>query len=446
MSSSSLSVGISIVRSVAGVGILAMPYALRQAGYVPATVLFVLVWGMSTRTMIQVCQCALALNRSMTPFIAFDGHSSLGSTNLLSFDPKTELIYNDDGEDDVVTIVEICAKAFGKTRGTIFALGALLPAQWVVAVNYMIFLGDNTSRAFLGNISSESILLCVTLVLCLLCAPRSTEALVYTSLFGNVAFVSGFGIILYYALFQHSSVAQNMSAFQGINGSFEAYGILIFGFSAHAEALAVLTSASSTARRNIGNIILTVQTFLLALFLIFSFSVYAAFGNATQAITFDNLPQSNVLIQTVRICMTLMVATTYPLTMAPFFQVIEESFVDAGDTCTRISSRSFIIFTTLAGAYLCGHSFGPVVALGGGVGAILVFVIPPICHSVMFPAENRGTWSKWANLLTGLVGGIGGLLFSLLGGFYDITSHGSTHPSLSPQAPLTTLLSLKNIH
>ena len=65
MSATPTAVFISFFKSVAGSGVLAMPYCFMRAGAIPSVVLVVLVWMATVREIQQLCTIAMELEGTM---------------------------------------------------------------------------------------------------------------------------------------------------------------------------------------------------------------------------------------------------------------------------------------------------------------------------------------------------------------------------------------------
>eukprot|EP00760_Papus_ankaliazontas_P002946 PhM_4_TR11342/c0_g1_i1/m.55669/K14209/SLC36A, PAT; solute carrier family 36 (proton-coupled amino acid transporter) len=426
MTSSPLSVGVSIFRGTIGCGILAMPYCIRKAGLIPSLFLFVFVCAITTYTTVILVKSALFFQRCVSSPGASPTSSAKQTRNndfgtfqdrchaddpdgtedalemhahhshhhsepdVHSRPPERRYdIDDEEDEDNVVTYSMLCTAAFGNPFGKHISWLALLPTQWIVCVTFLVFVVTNSADLT----ENHQLALVVTAVLeCILVIPRSTSYLAFTSLFGNIAFAASIGCVLYYTLVEKtlSHAEGNITMVGRSTGIAEAFGILVFGFSAYAETLGVLSSANSKARRSMPRIVTGVLFSVLVLCLTFSIIVAAAFGKSTAENTLDNLPHNkrSMILFLVRTSMSFVMVCTFPLVIFPVFHVVETTLLDPQHTATRLASRWLIVWSTAFVAYLFGNRFGPATAIGGGFGAILGYVLPPMFDLIIYPRET----------------------------------------------------------
>eukprot|EP00759_Apiculatamorpha_spiralis_P058695 PhF_6_TR9261/c0_g1_i2/m.14695/K14209/SLC36A, PAT; solute carrier family 36 (proton-coupled amino acid transporter) len=409
MSTSPVSVGVNLFKAIVSSTLLAMPYCVMRAGLIPALILFAVIWTVNLRTTIHVARCAVFLTSLMSPRKVKRGFDY--STEHLDSPRRLGLgkeLYEDDSHDDnVVSYMQLCTQTFGEKLGKYVAWSSILPCQWSAGVSYLIFLGLNTSNAVQEHfsISPNVVIVIMTGVHCLMCAPKSASYLTYTAVFGNLAMALGLSLILYYAIFSHGvKFKENVKMWGTMDGTFEAFGILILCFSAQPETLGVLSAANQTAREYIARIIFAVQFLILSLFGTFSVIVYASFGGDTKAIAFDNLPPSDSIVKLVRMSMTVMVAASYPFVLFPVFHVFETTMIDADNVTSRLTTRWTIIITTGLIAMLCGNHFAPVTALCGAISCVVAFVLPPIFHLVIRqPTRGLSRLGDYVALVGGVI-------------------------------------------
>jgi len=371
LTGSPVEVSINLLKCVVTCAVLEMPYCASRAGVVPAAAVCCIVYVITVRTTTQVATCAALISSTQTAPARSYGGLTVQEARVLGLD-------GDDDSDDVVSYMQLCHAAFGERVGDYIAWGSIMPCQWFGGLTAMVFLGQNTSSMLEGHIQPGSLTLLLTTIQFALCAPRSTGYLAYTSLFGNVAFVLGVGTMMYYALCVHGVHLDDMETYGTVHGTMEAFGIIIFSFSAQAEMLGILSSANANAKRIIGKIILYVQTAILVIFLGFSYAVYAAYGSSTKAIAFDMLPEGSYFVRIVRLLMTLMVTMSYPLVVFPLFHVFETTVIDPGDVWSRTIVRWTIILTNgIVAATFVDH-FATITAISGGFAAVVAFILPPL--------------------------------------------------------------------
>ena len=411
LTGSPFEVSVNLLKCVVTCAVLTMPYCVARAGVIPTAVVCCLVYVISVRTTTQVATCAALITSTMTAPARSFGGLSAQEARVLGLD-------GDDDCDDIVSYMQLCHATFGKRTGDYIAWASIMPCQWFGGLTAMVFLGQNTSSMLDGNIQPGSVTLLLMTLQFAMCAPRSTGYLAYTSLFGNVAFACGVGTMTYHALMIHGVKADEMEPYGTIPGAMEAFGIIIFSFSAQAEMLGVLSSANASARRNIGKIIIYVQSVILVVFLGFAYVVYAAYGSTTKPIAFDNLPEGSYFVRIVRLLMTVMVTTSYPLIVFPLFHVFETTVIDPGDIWSRLIVRWTIILTNgIVGAYLVDR-FASITAISGGFAAVVAFILPPMFSIALMQRTGIvGNVADYGAIVIGVIA----LVMSVVGGIMGLS-------------------------
>eukprot|EP00009_Paramoeba_aestuarina_P002781 CAMPEP_0201522010 /NCGR_PEP_ID=MMETSP0161_2-20130828/16405_1 /ASSEMBLY_ACC=CAM_ASM_000251 /TAXON_ID=180227 /ORGANISM="Neoparamoeba aestuarina, Strain SoJaBio B1-5/56/2" /LENGTH=374 /DNA_ID=CAMNT_0047920759 /DNA_START=261 /DNA_END=1385 /DNA_ORIENTATION=+ len=309
----------------------------------------------------------------------------------------------------------------------------VIPCQWIASVAYIIFVAANSAPIFSDTMNPRYMTLVMTVVELFLCMPKSTGHLSFSSAFGNVAFFSGTGAMLIYSIAIKGLKASNVRAFTSAKGAFEAFGILVFAFAAHTETLAVMAAATGKGRRKFPYLVFLAFLLALTVFVGFSFCVYAAFGDATDAVFFLNLPNDNVILNILRLCVSLMLVCGYPLLAYPIFQAYEPAGSAKEEGAVHASKweivftrkflwrtlwRWLVIISNGLVAALVTDGFGPVSTIGGGLTAATSFILPPIFH-ILMRKRAIPKWSYGLDVVIMLMGIIGGVL-SIVTGIYTL--------------------------
>eukprot|EP00759_Apiculatamorpha_spiralis_P044551 PhF_6_TR41529/c0_g2_i1/m.62916 len=162
MSSSPTAVGLNLFKSIAGIGVLALPYCYMKAGIVYSVFLTALVWLMSLRTTIQLCSSAINME---------------GTLMFLRSSRRLSVVVVDH---ESISFHQLCTSAFGESYGGALAWGALVPPQFFVAVSYLVFIGHNSPWIW----DPQRVIAAAAVIEMILCIPYSTEYLKYTSAIG----------------------------------------------------------------------------------------------------------------------------------------------------------------------------------------------------------------------------------------------------------------------
>ena len=438
MTNSSAGLFLGIFKGVAGSGVLAMPWCMMRAGWVASILLVLVVWAATVRTIVQVCRCAIQITPKST------------AKPMLVTVPETET--EPEPQDDSLVNKLLCAlrvrKSSKKPKGPKEKLDPIgygqlmdaafqnekagfwiswlcvIPCQWIAAVAYVIFVAANSAPIFSDTLSPRYMTLAMTLIELALCMPKGTKHLSFSSAFGNVAFFCGTGAMLVYSIAVQGLKWSNVRAFTNARGVFEAFGILVFAFAAHTETLAIMASATGRGRQKFPYLVFLAFLLALTVFVGFSFCVYAAFGDATNAVFFLNLPNDNVVLNILRLSVSLMLVCGYPLLVYPIFHAYEPpgstKAPDANHTSKwhivftknfmwRTLWRWLIIISSGVIAAFVTDGFGPVSTIGGGFTAATSFILPPMFH-ILMSAYPIPKWSYALDIVIVLMGVVGGFL------------------------------------
>lgn len=230
--------------------------------------------------------------------------------------------------------------------------------------------------------------------------------------------------MLIYSIVVQGMKWSNVRAFTSVKGAFEAFGILVFAFAAHTETLAIMAAATGRGRQKFPYLVFLAFLVALIVFAGFSFCVYAAFGDATNAVFFLNLPNDNVVLNIIRLSVSLMLVCGYPLLVYPIFHSYEPpgstkdpdathtskwSIVFTKNFVWRTLWRWLIIISNGFVAAFVTDGFGPVSTIGGGFTAATSFILPPMFH-ILMRQQAIPRWSYGLDSAIVLMGVIGGIL------------------------------------
>ena len=402
----------NFMKSLVGAGVLALPYAILRAGVVPSLFLLAVIWAVSVVTTLQLCTSAMALDRQLHPPIM----SPASTKRLWAEKERLASTSHAEGEDDVVSYMQLSMATFGESVGAIVAWVGLIPSQWVIGASFQIFINVNVSVAL--GVSVGHVSIATTIIGSLMCVPRTMDYLAYTSTFGNFAFVVSVGCIVGYAVIVPGIHWANLPMWGTLGGFFEAFGVMCFTFSAHPEALSLSQSANPDAKKHMTKIIVASLSVAFVIFTGYAFLVLAAFGVDTKPIVFANLPPKNAMIIVIQLSLSAMLQVSYPIIMFPIFHILETTQIDAHDTKARLTARWTITLATGACAWLFMDYFEPVVAIVGGLIAFTAYVLPPLFH-LQLKDGYVTAFDRWTAALL-VVFGLCGSLVAIYGGFNDI--------------------------
>ena len=438
MTNSSTALFLGIFKGVAGSGVLAMPWCMMRAGWAASLLLVLFVWAATVRTIIQVCRCAIQITpkSSAKPILVTESSEatespadeSIVNRALVALKlkrpasskpkaPKEKL--------DPISYGQLMDASFKNDKaGFWISWLCVIPCQWIASVAYVIFVAANSAPVFSETLSPSYMTLAMTLIELGLCMPKGTKHLSFSSAFGNVAFFAGTGAMLVYSIAVQGLKWSNVRAFTSFRGVFEAFGVLVFAFAAHTEVLAIMASATGRGRQKFPYLVFLAFLVALTVFVGFSFCVYAAFGDATNAVFFLNLPNDNVILNILRLSVSLMLVCGYPLLVYPIFHAYEPhgstkapdavhtsrfSIVFTKNFMWRTLWRWLIIISTGVVAMFVTDGFGPVSTIGGGFTAATSFILPPLFH-ILISTYDIPKWSYILDIAIIIIGVVGGVL------------------------------------
>ena len=418
---------LSIFKSVSGTGVLAMPYCFMRAGWAVGLLLVTIVWLCTVRAVLQVCACALKVSDE-----EIEKRAHLSEVSNTTYDTTSTL-----NNTTHIGYVELARRSFqNSVSGPLVAFLCIVPCQWIACVTYIIFIAENSTPIIAPQWDHRVMVIIITLIEMFLCVPKSTKHLSLTSALGNIAFFSGIGAVLYHALRIHGVLFDRIAPYTTFTGAFEAFGILVFAFAAHVETLELIQDTPLNVRKRYA--FAAVSAFLLAFvsFVGFSFLVYAAFGESTNAVLFLNLPDDNPVLSVLRMCVSLMLVCGYPLVMYPVFHVFEPAKpVDSipgrkrgisalySRICTYRHVTTLVRWIIVISSGVCAtfatHGFGPVSSIGGGLTASTAFILPSLFHTCIF-SNKLSKSTKILNYIVISMGIVCGVL-SIVSGFVSVT-------------------------
>ncbi|CED85318.1 amino acid transporter [Phaffia rhodozyma] len=368
----------NMANSILGAGIIGLPYAIREAGFL--TGIFLLV--------------TLCLVTDWT-------------IRLIVLNAKLS------GRNSYIEIMGHCFGKYGRAGVSFFQLAFAYGGMCAFGV----IIGDTIPRVlafifpFLKTIPVLSLLLNRQFVIFLATVGVSFPLSLHRDISklskaSGIALV-GMLIIVCSVLIEGSRVDDKLRGSDDARWTiikprvFEAIGVISFAFVCHHNSLMIFGSLQAPT---LVTHISTAASLIACL--VMSLSGFLVFTDKTQANILNNFPHDDLLINIARLCFGLNMFTTLPLEAFVCREVIEGYFFDDEFNKKRhIIVTTAIVFSSMAISMMT-CDLGVVLELTGGLSAtVLAFVFPAICFLKLSdaPSMSRTKFPAWVCAAFGLL-------------------------------------------
>eukprot|EP00735_Rhodelphis_limneticus_P008302 TRINITY_DN211_c0_g1::TRINITY_DN211_c0_g1_i1::g.1613::m.1613 TRINITY_DN211_c0_g1::TRINITY_DN211_c0_g1_i1::g.1613 ORF type:complete len:442 (+),score=24.63,sp/F4ILY9/AVT3B_ARATH/29.93/9e-38,Aa_trans/PF01490.13/3.2e-59 TRINITY_DN211_c0_g1_i1:82-1407(+) len=383
---------VTTFKAAVGAGVVALPYAFKQAGLLPGSIGLLLVYAASNYTMRQIVQCIRIVRTR-----------KLESFDLIH-EPRMDLGY-----------AEVGQEALG-SWGRFASYFSLISCQFVAVCSYLIFISENLSEVF--QVPRQTIvLMCFPFILPMALA-KNTTYLAPTSTFGNLSVTIAVLTVFYYG-FKHSPPSlDHVELTNGIAGLPDFFGVVVFTFSAHCEIIPIEFDAGDKPGYYR---VLDYAIFCVAVLYGSVASIgYLCFGEDTHAIIFKDLG-SGAVANFVKVTMSISILFNYPLSLLPATNMLDGMLLDADNTPHRLYRRQKRILRAIVVILSCivavsTERFGAVTTLAGGFNGFLAFVLPPIFYVSLKGRKNCSIGELALNstlVVLGLIGSIASVVIGV---------------------------------
>jgi proton-coupled amino acid transporter len=368
-------VAVNIFICFVGAGMLGMPYAFAQSGWLLGSLTLAGVSTANVYAMLLLVKCRKKLEAA-------------GNSNIHG--------YGDLGRE-----------AFGPL-GESFVNVMLVISQLGFATAYIIFIAAN-----LYSISDkfEQMYVCYGCipVLSLLVQIRDMKTLSPFSLIADVAMLFGLSSVFfedweYYE--PHNSVIHlaQWDSFLYVTG--------VSLYSLEGVAMVLPLESSCADRKQFPKLLCAVVAGITMLMATFGTAGYIGFGDATQAPITLNLLGTWATFVKCALCLALYL--TYPIMMFPVSNVMEDMFLRQEQKPSRVFRASVVVLTATV-AYAI-PDFGKFLSLvGSSICVILGFILPCAIHLTL--SDWKGGGLKWWEIVIDILLMSFGVVFGALGTF-----------------------------
>ncbi|CAE6517984.1 unnamed protein product [Rhizoctonia solani] len=367
----------NMANSILGAGIIGLPYAVSQAGFVTGILLLVILAGVTDWTIRLIVRNAKLSGR--TSYIDIMGHcygsSGRAAVSFFQF---------------AFAFGGMCA--FGIIIGDTIphVIRSIFPTLSTVPVLSIL-----THRGFI-------VVLCTTCISYPLSLYRSIASLAKASTFALIGMLTIVGTVL----FEEGRVSPDLKGSQApsIKYSFiqpqifQAIGVISFAFVCHHNSLLIYGSMRTPTMDRFDRVTHVAAGLSLVACITMAVPAFLVFTDRTQGNVLNNFPQNDAVINIARFCFGANMVTTTPMELMVCREVIEEYFFahEAFDQTRHVLFTTSILFSSMVVALLT-CDLGVMLEITGGASATaLAFVFPALCYIKLLPA--REPWNGRAKL------------------------------------------------
>ncbi len=375
-------VAVNIFISFVGSGMLGMPYAFSQAGWLLSIVSLATISVLNIYAMLLLCKTRGKLE-------------SMGHTGIEGYGDVGRVLMGDRGE----KFVNMC----------------LCISQVGFATAYIIFIATNLTN--IANINRAYVCFGCVPFLAYLVQIQDMKHLSPFSLIADVANLSGLFAVLFqdYQTYRVSHEAVILGNFSKV-----LYVSSVALYSLEGVGMVLSLEASCADRKWFPTLLKQTLFGITSLMAVFGCCGYFAFGSETQAPITLNLEGNWATVVKLALCVGLYL--TFPIMMFPVNEVMEDIFVGDGSRPNRVF-RTFVVVLSALIAYLL-PDFGKFLGLvGASICTILGFILPCFFHLKAF---DRTELAGWEYLLDIFLIGFG-IAFGVTGtydSFVDLMNDG----------------------
>ncbi|XP_075240567.1 uncharacterized protein LOC142336005 [Convolutriloba macropyga] len=201
---------------------------------------------------------------------------------------------------------------------------SLVVSQTGFCCAYLIFIQENLTD-FVPSIQQITWLLGLLPILTGLCFYRNLNSLSLFSILADFANVFAYLIVFYFDFSQHHTVSKHPK-YLTVAGFPFFLGIALYCYEGAGMILALEASVVPSARHLFKGIFKLVMCIVTTLYIVFGAAGYLSFGRETQPIITLNLPDS-LFPHLVKVCLCFSLVFTYPMMMFPVVQLLESKFL-----------------------------------------------------------------------------------------------------------------------
>jgi len=184
--------------------------------------------------------------------------------------------------------------------------------------------------------------------------------------------------------------AEPTSGYYAVNEEtyFDMIGFSFFMFEGIGSVMPVMNAYSPEVHKKFPYILAAALGTLCSIYIIFSEINYYTFGNdLNQPIVMGMMPANNLIIQIVKVLFSINIMFSYPITIFPTNQILEEIFLSRfaeNSTYRNFFFRlicTIVLILGLVSAVQFYHDLDKILATTGvAFGTFVVLFVPSLCH------------------------------------------------------------------
>ncbi|KAF7967855.1 hypothetical protein HWV62_32864 [Athelia sp. TMB] len=349
----------NMANSILGAGIIGLPYAVSQAGFVTGLVLLVILCGVTDWTI-----------------------------RLIVVNAKLS------GRSSYIEIMDHCFGPSGRAAVSFFQFSFAFGGMCA----FGIIIGDtipHVIRSIFPALASKPIISIFAnrqfiIALCTICVsyPLSLHRDIHKLARASGLALIGMIIIVVSVLVEGPHVPADLKGDQSKRfsvfgpGLFPAIGVISFAFVCHHNSLLIYGSLNTPTLDRFAKVTHISTALSLVACSTLAVSAFLVFTDKTQGNILNNFPQDDVLINVARFCFGLNMFTTLPLELFVCREVIEQYFYsrEAFNHQRHLFLTTAILFTsTMISLVTC--DLGVMLEITGGVSATaLAYIFPAACY------------------------------------------------------------------
>ncbi|CAL4928041.1 unnamed protein product [Urochloa decumbens] len=388
----------NIVVSIVGTGVLGLPYAFRNAGWLAGALAVAGAGAATFYCMLLLLECRDKLREQEEAEVEEQHGHQHRCCNYT---------YGDLGE-----------KCFGKA-GRYFTEATIILSQSGGTVAYLVFIGQNVSSVFSGaGLSPATVVLALLLpIQAALSFIRSLSSLAHFSILADACTVLAVATVVKQDVELLSARGApplaGRSAVTDPRGVAFAAGFAVFCFEGFCMTLAL--EASMSDRTRFRPVLSHAIAGVTAVYACFGAAGYLAYGDATMDIVTLNLPNT-LSSAAVKVAMCVALALTFPVMMHPIHEIVEARLLGwlrmhqhgGGGLAERaaLQASRVALVAALCAVACFVPAFGAFASyVGSTVCALLSFVLPALFHLRVVGCAGAGASKRavdWAILGFGL--------------------------------------------
>jgi len=406
----------NIFISFIGAGVLGLPYAFKRAGLMEGIIVMCFVSYFSIKAMLLIIDCKYKVLNVVFHYeeLTSDFKDEVHDVKICGGKPRSkavktvngshyvELKHSDIDEDDNhnkkaasraklsdshdINYSDIGFAAFGLTGRTVIDT-ALLTSQIGFCCAYLIFISENLST-YVHTVQKNQWLVFLLPPLFFLTLIKDLGRLAVFSLCAQISNLFAFTVV-YWFDFQHIHLATVHPKEFSIEGFPYYFCIAIYCFEGAGMILTLESSMAADIRDKFRDYFVTTIMGVTSLYITFGAAGYLSYGPETKDIITLNLPSNEGLDFPVIIkgCLCFSLFFTYPIMLFPVTNILEKKMSIPSSSLYSTFLRLCIV--SLTGVIVIQvPNFGQLMALvGASCCTLLAFIMPGLCHLVLFRHE-----------------------------------------------------------